>query len=887
MPVAAGTKLGPYEVLAPIGAGGMGEVYKARDTRLERAVAIKVLSEQLTLTPDLRARFDREAKAVSSLNHPNICTLYDIGHQDGVDFLVMEHLEGETLAKRLERGPLPVAEALKVASEIADALDKAHRQGMVHRDLKPGNVMLTKTGAKLLDFGLARVTSGPGATPMGSIALSRSPTMSTPLTAAGMIVGTFQYMAPEQLEGVEADARSDIWAFGATLYEMVTGRRAFEGPTQASLIASIIKEHPRPVAELQPLTPPGLDRIVDRCLQKDPDNRWQSARDLAHELRWIAEAGSKAGVPAPIAARRHHRDRVMTSLAAVGVLTSLALAGVLVLRRPAEPEVLRFDIRPPTMVQFQDAPRISPDGRYLAYTATDSTGASRIWLRSLSATTAQPMPGTEGINFRPFWSYDSKFLGFFANGKLKKIAVSGGPATTLADVPGGADGAWGRDGVILYDGNTNDPIRRVSSSGGVPAVAVAGDSTKNEQLGWPFFLPDGKHYLFLDITSKTLRVGNTGSKEVRVLGACDSRAEYAPPGYVLFVRNGTLVAQGFDAGALKLKGEPVPIAEPVRTQGNGGADFSVSQNGVLIYASGNTQSGRLLWVDRNGKELETIPSTGMDNFHNMSLSPDGRRVAVRVIDPNVRKRDLWTVDLARGVPSRLTFEPDNENHPLWSPDGQQILYWSDKPNASGLYLKSSSGAGQTRKVLASETELVCSDWSRDGRFVVYYGANPKTSFNEIGLLPMSGDAKPASLIAGPYHCGYGNISPDGHWIAYTSFESGKAEVYVRSFPEQSGQWQISSGGGTNPRWSHSGRELFYLSPDQRMMVADVRTTPAFEASVPRPMFIAHLLFPNTLIRSYFEVSRDDQRFLMVATEPGDVLAGSSVIVNWTKTLASK
>jgi len=588
-----------------------------------------------------------------------------------------------------------------------------------------------------------------------------------------------------------------------------------------------------------------------------------------------------------VAARRQSRDRVLTAIAAGGVLTSVALGALLVLRRPAEPEVLRFDIRPPSTVQFQDAPRISPDGRYLAYTATDSTGASRIWLRALSAATTQPIPGSEGIQFRPFWSPDSRYLGFFANGKLKKIAVSGGPATSLADVSTGADGAWSRDGVILFDGATNDPIRRVPAGGGVPTIAIAGDTTKNEQLGWPFFLPDGKHYLYQDITSHTLRVGKIGSKEVRVLGACDSRAEYTPPGYVLFVRNGTLVAQAFDTGALKLKGEPFPIAEPVRTQPNGGADFSVSQNGVLIYAAGNTQSGRLLWVDRNGKELETVQAAGIDNFHNLALSPDGRRATVRVIDPIVRKRDLWTIDMTRGVPSRFTFDPDNENHPLWSPDGQQILYWSDRPGASGLYLKSASGAGEARKVLASDGELSCSSWSRDGRFVLYTFNNPKTSHFEIWLLPMTGDAKPTPLIAGPYQCALGNFSPDGRWIAYISTESGRPEIYVQSFPDRSGKWQISNNGGSNPRWSHSGRELFYLSNEQRLMVADVRTAPSFEASVPRTLFLAHLLFPGTQIRSYYEVSPDDQRFLLVATEPGDVLAGSSVIVNWTKTFEHK
>src|SRR5262252_1849982 len=385
-----GLRLGPYEVLAPLGAGGMGEVYKARDTRLDRTVAIKVLPEHLADTPDLKSRFEREARAVSSLNHPHICTLYDIGSQDGIDYLVMEHIEGETLASRLTRGPLPTAEVLRYAAEIADALDKAHRQGLVHRDLKPSNVMLTKSGAKLLDFGLARVTAAatpPGSSGSalpGSILLTQTPTVATPLTGAGMIVGTFQYMAPEQLEGREADARSDIWAFGATVYEMATGLKAFNGHSQASLIASILKEQPRPIAEVQPLSPPGLDRIVQRCLAKDPDDRWQTTRDLAHELKWIAQAGSQAGVAAPVAAKRRNRERMLAIAAAAGAMGCAIMAFLLFLRAPKPPEVVRFDIRPPSMITSQDAPRISPDGRILAYTAVDSLGVSRVWLRNLS-----------------------------------------------------------------------------------------------------------------------------------------------------------------------------------------------------------------------------------------------------------------------------------------------------------------------------------------------------------------------------------------------------------------------------------------------------------------------------------------------------------------------
>ena len=886
MSLAAGTRLGPYEILAPIGAGGMGEVYKARDTRLDRSVAIKVLPQHLSADPDLRARFEREARAASSLSHPHICTLHDVGHQNGVDYLVMEHLEGESLAARLERGPLPPAEVLRYAAEIADALDKAHRQGLVHRDLKPGNVMLTKSGAKLLDFGLARVVAQAGARGAGPGMLSHTPTMSTPLTAAGMIVGTFHYMAPEQLDGGEADTRSDIWAFGATVYEMATAKKAFSGHSQATLIASILKEEPRPIAELQPLNTPGLDRVVQRCLAKDPDDRWQSARDMAHELQWIAQAGSKAGVPAPVAARRRVRERVVLATAAVSAAVCVALGAVVLLRPTSEPAVMRFDIRPPTAIQFQDAPRVSPDGRYLAYSATDSTGTSRIWLRPMAASGAQPLPGTEGIVQRPFWSPDSRYLGFFAGGKLKKIAVSGGPAVILADAPSGSDGAWSRNGVILYDGGTNDPIRRVSAGGGIPAVAVAGDSARHELVGWPYFLPDGKHYLYIEINGHTLRVGELGSNKTRTLGPCDTRVEFTPPGYLVFARGGSLVAQGFDAGALKLRGDPFPIAEAVRTQASGGADFSLSQNGILIYAAGSSQSSRLVWMDRSGRELETVDAGNLENMLNPDLSPDGRRIALRVQDPQTRTRDLWLIDLARGVPSRFTFDPQNENHPLWSPDGQNILYWSDATGAAGLYLKSASGAGEARRVAKGQDEMICTDWSRDGRYV-FYSVAASAAKSQIWVLPITGNQTPAPFLTGAFNFVQGRLSPDGHWLAYVSDESGRQEVYVQTFPDHAGKWQISSTGGADPRWSADGRELLYLSADQHLMSVAVHTTPPFEAAVPKPMFIARVLFPGIGIRSYYAVSRDGQRFLIAAPRVGEALAGSSVIVNWTAEIGRK
>jgi eukaryotic-like serine/threonine-protein kinase len=883
VPLAPGTRLGPYEVLAPLGAGGMGEVYKARDTRLDRTVAIKVLPEHLSSTPDLRSRFEREARAVSSLNHPHICVLHDVGHQDGVDFLVMEHIEGETLAARLERGALPAAEVLRYAAEIADALDKAHRQGLVHRDLKPGNVMLTRSGAKLLDFGLARLSGGgPAGAPNSGVTslLTQTPTAVTPLTGAGMIVGTFQYMAPEQLEGREADARSDIWAFGATVYEMATGRKAFEGHSQASLIASILKEQPRPISELQPLTPPGLDRIVQRCLAKDPDDRWQTARDLAHELQWVAQAGSQAGVPAPLARRRRTRELVLAAVAGAATLGCIALGVVLWQRASRSPDVVRFDIRPPSTIQFQDAPRISPDGRYLAYTGTDSTGVTRVWLRPMAGVSAEPIPGTDGIVQRPFWSPDSRYLGFMAGGKLKKVAVSGGPAITICDAPTGADGAWSRAGVILYDGANADPIMRVSASGGVATPAFLPDTAKREAVGWPFFLPDGQHFLFQEINSRTLRVGRLGDRKTRVLGPSDSRAEYAPPGYVLFTRGGSLVAQPFSPGALKLGGEPFPVAEPVRTGPNGAADFSVSANGTLVYAAGGTQESRFVWVDSDGHEVGSVETGTLTNVLNPALSPDGHRVAFRVQDPQSRTRDIWLADLVRGVPSRFTFDPRNENHPLWSPDGRRIAYWSDAAGAEGIYTKDASGAGEADLLVKSKDETVLSDWSRDGHWVIY-DVTPPTGKSEIWIVPIDGDRKQAVFLRGQFNYSQGRLSPDGRWLAYTSDESGRLETYVQTFPGHSGKWQISTTGGSDARWSHDGGRLFYLSADQRMTVAAIRTTPAFEADVPKALFTAHVLFPGTGLRTHYEISADGRGFLLAAPRGAQGLSGSNVVLNWT------
>ena len=654
MTLSAGTRLGPYEILAPIGAGGMGEVYKARDTRLERTVAVKVLAAHLSTSEETRQRFEREAKTISQFSHPHICALHDVGREGDTDYLVMEFLEGESLADRLGKGALPTEQILRYGIEIADALDKAHRQGIVHRDLKPGNVMITKTGVKLLDFGLAKPLIAAGARPVsGASVLATEAQVSQPLTERGTVLGTFQYMAPEQLEGGEADGRSDIFAFGAVLYEMATGRKAFIGKSQASLIGSILKDDPPSVTEASPMIPPALNRVVKTCLAKDPEDRFQTAHDVKLQLQWIAEGGSQVGLPAPVAARRKSREKLAWAIAAAAILAAgLATFGYL-RRAPKPPRIVRFDIATPEEIVSLDAPRVSPDGKLVAFNATDSSGKTRIWLRPLSALVAQPLAGTDGTT-RPFWSPDSRYLGFFAEGKLKKIDVTGGPPQNICDAPTGSDGSWSPEGVILFDGRGNDPINRVSAAGGVPVAEVKPDPAhKQSQVGWPEFLPDGRHFLFMVIGARAedsaYRIGSLDSKESKAFAPAQTLITYAPPGYLLFVRDRTLVAQPFDAKAMKTTGEPVPLAEKIGVDNVGLARFSVSREGTLAYRTGESGT-RLLWVDRNGKELDTAGEAG--DSREPALSPKGDRLAFDLNDVRTGAGDIWVRDLARGVNSR-------------------------------------------------------------------------------------------------------------------------------------------------------------------------------------------------------------------------------------------
>jgi serine/threonine protein kinase len=884
-------QLGPYEIISQIGAGGMGEVYKARDTRLDRVVAIKVLPAHLADRTDLRERFEREARTIAGLNHPHICTLHDIGQQDGIAFLVMEYLEGETLAARLMKGPLPVEQALQFAIEIADALDKAHRSGAIHRDIKPGNIMLTKSGTKLLDFGLAKLKQDAAPT----VAVSQLPTLSQNPTVEGTILGTLQYMSPEQLEGKvdEIDGRTDIFAFGAMVYEMVSGKKAFEGKSSVSLMGAILKDNPPSISSLQPMTPPALDRVVRKCLSKEPEKRWQAASDVCDELKWIAEGGSQTGIPAPVAVlpQRKSRQWIAWASLAAAIVVAILVASVTYFRpAPAEVAAVRFSIGPPENgTFFEEAltyPSVSPDGSKLAFIASDAAGKRQLWIRALDSPAAQPLPGTDNPN-SPFWSPDSRSLGFWAEGKLKKIAVSGGPAQTLVESVGAAaEGTWNRDGVVVFARGpvSNAAIYRVSAAGGTAAPLFTLDAERQENGHfWPHFLPDGKHFLFFARSAKPensgIYIGSLDSQERTLLLSAASNPVYAPPGHLLFNREGTLMAQPFDAGGLQLTGEAVPIAEDVRFSGvNGRTAFDVSANGVLAYRAGAAEVLRtLVWVSRNGTE-QPVAAPPRD-YQQPRLSLDGRRVAIEI---NESQPKVWLYDLTRETLTRLTFEGDRNDLPIWTPDGKRTTVRSTQDNSQGnIFWQMADGSGGRERLTTSPTQQSPSSWSPDGQLLAFTDINPSTG-RDILVLHLS-DKKAQPFLTTPFVEGAPEFSPDGRWMAYVSDESGRFEVYVQPYPGPGGKWQISTDGGAEPVWNRNGRELFFRS-GAKMMAVDITTQPAFSAGTPRMLFDKQYVStsaPQTF--RYFDVSPDGQRFLMVK-QGEQAPTQISVVLNWPEDL---
>jgi len=891
MAIPSGTRLGPYEIVEPAGAGGMGEVYRAHDTRLRRDVAIKILPPHLAGEPVLRQRFEREAHAISSLSHPHICALYDIGCENGLNYLVMEYLEGETLSRRIEKGPLPLEQFLRYAIEIADALDKGHRKGLIHRDVKPGNIMLTKAGAKLLDFGLAR----PVAPPHGAD-LSTCPTVSKPITAEGTIVGTFQYMAPEQLEGKDADARSDMFSFGAVLYEMATARKPFEGKSAASVIAAILERDPPAISTLQPLFPPALERVVKTCLAKDPDERWQSAHDLRAALEWIRDSASQSAVPVPRGSGRAVFRYSGWTAAAVLILAILALAVVRLRPTTAPQGVVRFQIPEPEHVHYALEVALSPDGHQLAF-VTRAEGREVLWVRSLNSLQPRMLPGTENPNF-PFWSPDGRFIGFFAGGKLKKIEVSGGTPLTICDAPEGRGGTWNQDGVILFAPSPQDPLYRVSANGGQAVPVTTLDRTTGETTHrWPVFLPDGHHFIFFADTgrdeSNSLYLGSLDSPAITHLVTTRSAVAYAAPGYLLYVRAGTLMAHPFDAGALRFTGDAFPLAEGVEAAGAEGpagyAAFSVASDGVLAYRADGSDTSewkdQLTWFDRGGKRLATVGPQGQ--FDEPALSPDGKRVALDAPGQPGKANNIWMLELSRAVVSRVTFRPTNETAAQWSPDGNRLAFATNFANRFGLhdlYVKSLTGASGEEELVKSDHDKFPDDWSRDGQWLIYEEQDPKTKY-DLWLLPMSGDRKPQPFLVTPFNENHASISPDGRWVAYASDETGRAEIYVRSFPQPGEKWQVSATGGDQPAWRRDGKELFYIASDKKLLAASVRLNGTFEASAPKALFALPIrTTPLTGSKNQYVPSPDGQRFLVVSLLEETSRPPITVVLNWTSEL---
>lgn len=875
MSIEAGTQLGPYTIVSRIGAGGMGEVWRATDTRLDRSVAIKVLPETLATDEQFRARFEREAKTISSLNHPHICTLFDVGQHNGTHFLVMELIEGESLADRLEKGALPAEQVIRLGAEIAEALDRAHRQGVIHRDVKPGNVMLTKSGVKLLDFGLAR--AGVEASPIQG--LTEMPTQAKPLTQEGMILGTFQYMAPEQLEGQEADARTDIFALGALLYEMATGKRAFEGTSRTSLIAAIVSSQPTPISQVVPMTPPALDHVVRRCLEKDPQDRWQSAHDIASELRWISGAGSQAGVAAPVTLRRKSRERLAWSLAAIAAVVAVAMGVFL-----ARPELPRRTIEsaittpPNTQVAFYGGVSISPDGKTFAF--VDTRSANTVWIRGLDTPSFRRLEGTEDAAHL-FWSPDSRKIGFFSNGALKTVDVQGGAVTVVAEARVGRGASWSADGTIVFTPGTLGPLLRVPAGGGSPAplTTLRPDDTSHRS---PFFLPDGKTFVFLAVNQDSAKTAVCQAsldrpEDIKEIFKSPSAAQFVLPDFLLYIRNNRLLAQRYDSERAVVVSEPVVLSDRVGVNDRQSGNFSAANDGTLLVQRGAAfQLSQLLWVDRSGNQEGTIAEPGL--FFSPSLSRDGRRLAVDVTSPDTGQGDLWIYELTRNASTRLTYDPANESSPQWAPGDRQIVYLGVKKGRGDIHQIPSGGTGESQLLVSDEHEKRPSDVSGDGRWVIFtLTAGQGSGGSDIWVWSAS-DGKAKPWLATPFAEQNGRLSPDGAWMVYQSNESGRFEIYVRAFPESDQKWMISSGGGIMPTWRGDGREIFYVSLDRKMMAVPVTAgASSFEVGAPVMLFEARVRAHATL---QYDVTRDGQRFLLNQETQGASAEPVTMIQNW-------
>jgi serine/threonine protein kinase len=885
MSLSSGTKLGPYEIINHVGAGGMGEVYRARDTRLDRIVAVKIVPSHLSESPEARQRFEREARAISGLSHANICTLFDVGHQDGIDFLVMEFLEGETLGDRLLKGSLATERLLKYGQEICAGLESAHKSGVIHRDLKPSNIMLNKTGVKLMDFGLAKSTQPPAPQP-SSLTASLNAREARPLTAEGALVGTFQYMSPEQAEGKEADTRSDIFALGAVLYEMATGKRAFEGKTTASVIAAVMTSDPAPISSVLPLSPPALDRVIKTCLTKDPDERFQNVHDVQLQLKWIAEGGSQAGVPAPVSERRKTRQHLAWSLVAVASLAALLLAFFYLRNSPLEAQAMRFTISPPdnaTLLALYNygPPKLSPDGRNVAFVAT-SGGVSQVWIRPLASFKSHVLSGTEGA-YSVFWSPDGRNLGFFVLGKLKRVPLSGGTAVPVCDVGQARGASWSRQDTIIF-GMFPGEIYQVPASGGQPKPVTRLDASRHDTSHrWPYFLPDGNHFLYmagalgLASDENAIEVGSLDGKTDRILFNASSPVEY-DSGYLLFIVNKNLIARSFNPVSFDFSGDPMTVVEDAMYEPMySNAAFSASGTGALLYMAGNASNDLQPEVlDASGKSEGKLGEPG--RMRDLRISPNGKIVAFSLVDPNTGKADIWTQDLSTGNRTRITRDPRAAGIPVWSRDGSALFYYSQRvQNKSSVFMMPSNGMGTEKKVWEPAHGGWPDDVTPDSKTLVVDEVSEDGKIRII-LVPLDQHGQMSPLFETPgANVRDSRLSADGRWIAYESDESGKREVYVSAFPKPAGRLQVSSGGGRLPKWRGDDKELYYIGVGTQVVAAELKTgTGSVEVVRRRPLFqFGHLT-------SGYDVFPDGRFIIPVPTT--DIPVPLSLVLNWTADL---
>jgi serine/threonine protein kinase len=876
MALTAGSKLGPYEIAAPIGAGGMGEVYRARDPRIGRDVAIKVLPAAFSMDQERLIRFEREARSAGVLNHPNILAIHDVGTHDGTAYVVSELLDGETLRDRLKLGALPVRKAIDLGIQIAQGLAAAHEHGIVHRDLKPENLFVTGDGRlKILDFGLAKLTRP---NPVGT-AQANAPTLQAD-TGPGEVWGTVGYMSPEQARGNPVDQRSDIFSLGAILYEMLSGKRAFQGASPADTVSAILKEDPRDLTEIVEAIPPALERVVRHCLEKSPAERFQSTRDLAFGLAEIS--GVSRAQAAPVG-KSKSSIYARLGAAAVGLLVLAGL--ILVLPRVLGPRDARpvmclpIDLPPGSGIGLINSPAISPDGSTVALSVVDTSGVPSLWIRRLDSLTPQRVPGnTEAID--PFWSPDCRSIAFFADGKLKRVSAAGGPIQVICDAGTSRGGTWSKDNVIVFAPAASGGLYRVDAAGGDPVQVTSPDSTRGETAHrYPCFLPDGKHFLFLAIPQRNglydVFVGSLGSQKRKLILRVTRAPQYAAPGFLVFSRGGLLMAQRFDPGRIETQGDAVTIAETPNSSGYvGSPTASASSTGAVVYRRetlGNTELG---WYNRRGELISRIP-VPLGLFVAPQVSPDGSQVALTSFDGS--NSDLWLIDIRRGTSTRLTSDGGEKGGAKWSSDGARIIYGSDRRGEKTIYLKSLRGGGDELLYRSPKPWTTVWDWSRDGRYAVIREIDPVTG-PDLWVLPTFGERKPFPYLNTRFAEEQGALAPNGRWMAYTSDESGRGEVYVQAFPKPGDKQQISVDGGQRPVWSRDGRELFYTHTSGRTMSVSIRAdTASIDVGAPRTLFT----WPTeAFARLRGTDAASDGRFVVALVTSDGASKVPALILNW-------